>query len=191
MHAGPRAVAAPTRTALGRLGYTLLTGNSADPVEPDLRIVDERELADAPLAKAEPKMPIVLLTAPASAPASTDSRIVGQLARPASLTPLYNLLPRVPTELSARWISFEHQSVGAILSLSEHGCLMRTLHSGIERGELLKLQFALPGSELVSLSAECVHEAGVDVGLCFEEPTAIEQRAIGDFVSSTLTSGAV
>ena len=167
-----------------------------------MRIVDERRFDEIPGLDADPETPIVVLTGvrpQSDTDAKRDPRIVGRIARPAGLTPLYGLLqqgleltprrfPRVSTRLPARWIRSDKLAIGAILSLSERGCLLRTAEASIERGTRMQLQFALPGAGLLSMSANCVHGSGGNIGLCFHRPPSSMRSAIGGFVSELLAA---
>jgi hypothetical protein len=206
VHANSRAMTSPTRGALGRLGYELVRADGerfhdSDPA-PDMRIVDERLFDEIPSIEAEPSMPLVVLTGVrplTDVSPQREPRIVGRIARPAGLTPLYGLLqqtledtprrvPRVPTRLPARWVRCEKLSIGAILSLSERGCLLRTTEDAIEQGMRMQLQFALPGAGLLSMNARCIHGSGSDIGLSFHEPASSMRNAISGFVSELLSA---
>jgi hypothetical protein len=191
----------PTRSALRRLGYEFIRPEKAKTeINPELRVVDERQIDEIPTVDAEPNMPIVMLTGVrplTNTDRDADPRIIGRIARPAALTPLYGLLqqalestprrvPRVPTRLPARWIRQDHLATGAIVSLSEHGCLLSTGEEQRLAGARMEIQFALPGAGLLSMAAQCVHQRGSDMGLCFQEPSSSIRRAIGGFVSELL-----
>jgi hypothetical protein len=205
VHADSHAMTTPTRAALVQLGYDLRDVDPSihgSPAEPDLRIVDERRIDEIPAVEDDKHTPIVLLTGvrPITlADRQRDPRIVGRIARPAGLTPLYGLLqqgleptprrvPRVETRLPARWIRSERLTIGSITSLSERGCLLRTAQQRLERGARMQVQFALPGAGLLSLAADCVHGTNNDVGLCFHEPAASIRNAIGGFVNDLLAA---
>ena len=194
-------MATPTRSALRRLGYEFIRPEKArGDFRPELRLVDERRLDELPDIDTEPSTPIVVLTgarALRDAQHDADPRIIGRIARPAALTPLYALLqqglestprsvPRVPTHLPARWVRQDQHAIGAILSLSEGGCLLRTREDTITDGAGMQLQFALPGAGLISMAARCVHQRGADIGLSFQEPSSSIRRTIGGFVANLL-----
>ncbi len=203
-HIGPRAFAARTREALDRLGYKLIPAfsSSLEDVEawrPALRIVDERQFDTVPNTGESAARPIILLTG-ARPIGIDDDRIVGRLERPASLGHVYALIqrcvessprsaPRVTTALSARVIREDQRSVGSVLSLSEGGCLFRG-SSRLERGQQMNLQFALPGSGLLTTRAVCVHFAGEEAGLAFREADGELRRSIGHYVQGQLIGSA-
>jgi hypothetical protein len=56
------------------------------------------------------------------------------------------------------------RSIGAVLSLSEGGCLLRT-GERLRRGSKVDLQFALPEYGLVATKAECRYVRKGDAGI--------------------------
>ncbi len=203
-HVGPRAFAPRTREALARLGYKVIPAFSStlDEVEawrPALRIVDERQFDTVPAQGDAGDVPIILLTG-ARPLTLEDTRLVGRLRRPATLSSLYPLIqrclerhprcaPRVATTLSARVIRADQRTVGSVLSLSEGGCLFRGSEP-IERGQQMNLQFALPESGLLTTRAMCVHFAGAEAGLAFQEADGELRRSIGHYVQGRLIESA-
>lgn len=205
VHAGARALLASTRSALTQLGYQLVAVDSEpgdDSSRPSLRIVDERNLSQVPAYHNEPGTPIVLLMGLRSRTPvnrSDDPRIIGRVTQPAALTPLYGLLqagleeyprrvPRVTTRLPARWSRRSRSSTGAVVSLSEGGCLLRTSEKGIGVGTQVELDFSLPAAGQLSLAALCIHGRGADLGLRFRDAPCDARQAIGGFVSDALAA---
>ena len=93
--------------------------------------------------------------------------------------------PRVRTQLSARCIKADRRSIGAVLSLSEGGCLLRTGES-LRKGTSIDLQFALPSYGLVSTPAQCRYVRKGDAGLEFSEPAPDIRHSIAHFVTARL-----
>jgi len=203
-YVGPRSFAPETRAALIGLGYPLTSGialgrfDDAE-VRPRLRLVDERQYERMPDFDADPDTPMVLLTG-VRAREIEDARIVGRIGRPAQLRELYPILqrtlehtprsaPRVRTQLAARCIRADHRWVGSVVSLSEGGCLFRSSEP-VARGARMNLQFALPGAEVVTARAICVHWREGEAGLAFSDTSEHLQSAIGGFVAHRLARGA-
>lgn len=199
-HTGPRAISRQTRRALEALGYSIIpsangTASSRDVPKPALRLIDERQLASAPNANEDPNTPIVLLTS--SRPRDCeDRRIVDRIQRPAQLRDLFcsfqsaleihpRRVPRVATQLPARGIRSDHRWPGAIVSLSEGGCLIRTSEQ-FGHGAQMDLQFALPEQGIVSAQAECLYRRENELGLVFSETSERNRRVIDDFVATRL-----
>ncbi len=97
--------------------------------------------------------------------------------------------PRVPTRLSARCIRSERRSIGAVLSLSEGGCLLRTSES-LRKGVSLGVQFALPDYGLVSTRAVCRYTRMGDAGLAFTDPGPDVRHTIAHYITMQLASEA-
>jgi len=201
-HARPEAFVDKTRLILGRLGYHIVSPEDFDRMRatsagagrsPDLLIVDERRLADLPAAS---RTPIILLTGRHGVRADGDPRVVGAVKRPAGLHDLYRLAqqvfeetprttPRVPTHLQARCERDGRSWEGAVLSLSENGCLLRSEQSP-PLGSCFELSFSLPGSGPVALRAEAAYQLVPDLGVVFSGIAARTRQAIGDFVTDTI-----
>lgn len=187
-----RDFAAGVRTALGRLGYELVPARgSVQP--PDARIVAASRLGRL---SAEATAPIILFGGPRSR-GRDDPRVIGVVTPPAALLDLYPLLqsaletnpravPRIPTSLPARSLREGVDTPGAILSLSEKGCLLRSAMS-LPGGGSLHLQFALPDLGVIFTRAEPRHEAGNESGLAFERLPEASRTAIAEFVTRSLT----
>ena len=164
-----------------------------DLARPDVRIVDERQLAEVP-DELEPA-PIVVLSGELGV-TGADSRIVGAVRRPAGMHELYRLIqqvteatprstPRVPTHLPGRCVREGREWHVSILSLSENGCLVRTPEP-VPLGGELTLRFDLPRAEGLEIRAEAGYQLLPDVGIIFHELGSKARRAIHDFVSFTL-----
>ena len=137
MYAPRRALARGAAGALERLGYRLAAiGRGGETEAPDARIAAERELRRIPR---EDRAPLILLEGrfPKRAQRRRDPRLVATLRKPANLVDLYRALqlaleenprraPRAAITLPARCVSGEHDWPGAIVSLSEGGCLVRS-----------------------------------------------------------------
>ena len=103
-----------TRSILARLGYRIVEADAFEDDEdsrPDLRIVDERNLADVDEAD-QPAVPLVVLTGRHGV-TGADPRVAAALQRPAGMHDLYRVAqqlledtprgsPRVATHLRAR-----------------------------------------------------------------------------------------
>ena len=194
------AIAPDVRGALGALGYEFFwsasSGGSAQALEADLWIVDEENVADIPRPSSGSLRPIIVLTAEPGR-SSSDARIVASLARPVSLSALYAVLqralentprraPRVRTDLAARCWHGNRFWTGAVLSLSETGCLFRSLPEPPPEREVT-LVFELPSDQTVSTWASPVGLRGQDVALCFENVRPDSRIAISQHVVARLT----
>ena len=146
-------------TALDRLGYELLPA-SIRAEAPDARFVAAGRLSRLPATAIEP----VVLFGGLRSKDAEDPRVIGLVERPAGLQELYNLLqgaleetpravPRMTASLPARSFREGVDAPGAILSLSEKGCLLRSTVR-LPGDGALKLQFALPGRGLIDTWAE-------------------------------------
>lgn len=187
-----RDFSAGVRTALARLGYELVPARRRAEA-PDARIVAAGHLSRL---SAEATEPIILFGGPRSR-RGDDPRVIGMVMRPAELRGLYPLLqsaleahpravPRIPTALPARSLRGGLDSPGAILSLSERGCLLRSA-SSLPGGGSLHLQFTLPDLGLIYTRAKPRHAAGNESGLAFESLPEISRTAIAEFVTTSLT----
>ncbi len=181
-------------TALERLGYELVSERRSAEA-PDARIVAAGRLSRL---STEATGPIILIGGPRSRHAD-DPRVIGILRRPAELLDLYSLLQsaleehpravlRIPTSLPARSLREGVDTPGAILSLSEKGCLLRSA-SNLPGFGSVHLQFTLPDPGVIFTRADPRHEAGNDSGLAFEGLPAASRAAIAEFVTRSLTQG--
>ena len=133
-HAGREAFTEMSRSILSKLGYALVSpeefqecAESLGRDLPDLRIVDERTLADVDDDDGGPPIPMIVLTGRHGV-TGADPRIAGALKRPAGLHELYRLMqqvledtprsaPRVPTHIPATVIRNGKEWTVAVLSL--------------------------------------------------------------------------
>jgi hypothetical protein len=200
-HVEPEGFAPLTSAMLRRLGYQLVDSekfeaDAESDERPDLRIVDERRLAEVPDA-AEEAVPIVLLTGRFGA-VGADPRVVGAIRRPAALHELYRLVqvvleesprsaPRVDTHLPVRLRRDEREWRGAVLCLSESGCLVRTPER-VLLGDRLQLSFTLPRSGRVEVEGEAAYQLVPDVGVVFHAVPPRVREAIGRYVVEALSS---
>ncbi len=203
-HAAPEAFAPMTRAILAKLGYAILeedefedAAESLDRDRPDLRIVDERQLAEVP---DELDVPILVLCGRHGV-TGADSRIVGAVRRPAGLHEIYRLVqlvledtprtsPRVPTHLPARCVRPERPDRewrAAVLSLSENGCLLRTPEE-LLLGTELQLAIDLPRFGHVTLSADSAYQLVPDTGLVFSALVAADRAALSGYVNDVLAT---
>jgi hypothetical protein len=116
--------------------------------------------------------------------------------RPAALRDLHALLqaaleahprsvPRVRTALPAKAVGRERGWAGAILSLSERGCLLRS-RERLRSRRPLDLWFALPRDGLVHVLAEPRYAEGTCTGLVFRETSPECRAAIARYVAGVL-----
>ncbi len=200
-HAAPRALAPITRLILSKLGYAILTPEEFEPLaraldrpRPDLRIVDERSLGEVPHDES-PAVPIVVLSGRHGV-SGVDPRIVGAVKRPAGLHELYRLLqqvleeaprttPRVATHLQARCMRNGREWQGAVLSLSENGCLLRSPEP-LPLGSRLEVRFQVPRRGVVSLESEVAYQLVPDTGVIFHATAPSDREAIGGYVTEAL-----
>ena len=201
-HSAPEALAPITRVILGKLGYAILTpeefeslAQSMERVRPDLRIVDERNLFEVPEDET-PSVPIIVLTG-RHGTTGVDSRIVGAVQRPAGLHELYRLLqqvledtprttPRVPTHLNAHCSKDGREWNGAVLALSENGCLLRSPEP-LLLGSRIDLSFELPKAGAINLQAEVAYQLVPESGLIFLATLPTDRSAISDFVVNSIS----
>lgn len=200
-HAAPEAFAPLARNILAKLGYRIVDPEDFEAVaaelgveRPDLRLVDERSLADAGDDE-DPPVPIVVLCGRHGV-TGADPRIVGAIRRPAGLHEIYRLVqqvledtprstPRVPTHLAARCQSEGREWRGAVLSLSENGCLLRSSEP-LMLGSRIALGFELPRSGKLELDAEIAYQLVPDMGVVFNATSPSVREAIGAYVASAL-----
>lgn len=199
----PKSLAPRVLEALRALGYTMIELDSdrwsqATRDACGLWLVDDERLDELPDPDAAADRRILLITG-AGRGASADPRIFASTRRPARLGAVYEMIqsalestprsaPRVRTQLSARCILGEQRSIGAVLSLSEGGCLLRS-GERLPRGARLSLQFALPSHGLISTQAECRYARSSDSGLAFSDSSADVRHTIAHYVTSQLASG--
>ena len=200
--ARPEAFVPLARAILGRMGYAILSPEEWQGSEelarrvPELCLVDERRLPELP-RDAFAATPVILLTAKGFA-GSEDRRVVGAIARPAGLHELYRLLQqtleatargclRVPTNLPVRLHGPDREWHGALLSLSENGCLVRT-SDPIDLGAELEIAFELPRVGLIQTRAETAYQLVSETGLVFQATPAASRRAILSFVVENLAA---
>jgi hypothetical protein len=123
--------------------------------------------------------------------------VIGVVRPPVELLDLYPLLqgaleanpravPRIATALPARSLREGVDTPGAILSLSEKGCLLRSA-SRLPGFGPLHLQFMLPDEGPIYTRAEPRHETGNESGLAFERLPETSRAAIAAFVTRSLT----
>jgi hypothetical protein len=202
-HAAPEAFAPLARNILAKLGYRIVDPEDFEAVaaelgveRPDLRLVDERSLADAGDDE-DPPVPIVVLCGRHGV-TGADPRIVGAIRRPAGLHEIYRLVqqvledtprstPRVPTHLAARCQSEGREWRGAVLSLSENGCLLRSSEP-LMLGSRIALGFELPRSGKLELDAEIAYQLVPDMGVVFNATSPSVREAIGAYVASALAA---
>jgi hypothetical protein len=194
----PRSLAPRVLPALQVLGYTLREDTdpiASNPSDSGSWLVDETRLGEIPDAEEAPNARILLISSRRMRQ-HEDARILAQTARPARLSAVYAMIqsaiehkprktPRVRTQLSARCIRADRRSIGAVLSLSEGGCLLRT-SDDLRKGINIDLQFALPEYGLVSTPAKCRYVRKGDAGLEFSEPASDIRYSIAHFVTMQL-----
>jgi len=200
-HAREEAYVPYTRPILAKLGYQILTESEWDALpevfadrRPDLRIVDERRL-DELSDEEDEGIPSIVLTGRHGV-SGVDSRLMGAVRRPAGLHEHYRLIqlsledvprstPRVPTYLPARCRNEDREWRGAVLSLSENGCLLRSPEP-MYLGSEVDIIFELPRNGIVETRAETAYQLVPDLGLVFAATPAAQRHAIASFVEQTL-----
>jgi hypothetical protein len=201
-HASPESFSSVSRSVLARLGYGLFTPEefAASPAAangkiPDLRIVDERSMAEVP-EDGSPSIPIIVLTGRHGV-TGADSRIVGAIRRPAGLHELYRIaqevleeipraVPRIPTHLLARCGRELSEWTGAVLSLSESGCLLRSTEPQM-LGSMMTIEFTLPRSGRLCVEAEVTYQLLPDLGLTFHATSPSDRSAIRSFIERSFS----
>jgi hypothetical protein len=193
-----RAFAHRVPAALERLGYRIVPGGRRRPreaAEPDVVLAGDRELRR--LRPERGARPVILLDGRCEGP--REGRMVAAcVRRPARLVELYGALqrvlerhprsvPRVPTTLPARCIREEHDWPGAIVSLSEGGCLLRATRQPIGR-TTVRVWFPLPETGLLEVTARPLYRRGPHLGLAFEALSEGDRAAIGRYVERTLVA---
>jgi len=203
LHAAPDVFRSADRKILEKLGYAIVSPEefedhyaTLDRPRPDLRIVDERQLADVS-EDGGPAVPIVALTGRHGV-TGADSRIAAALPRPPGMHDVYRVAqqlledtpratPRVPVHLTARCHRDGREWLAVVLSLSENGCLLRTPES-LLLGTRLELSFELPRGGVQRLHAENAYQLVPDFGLIFHATEPPQRKAIRAYVTEALAS---
>jgi hypothetical protein len=190
------------RVILARMGYSIVPAEEWEDLPnddrvrtPDLRIVDERRLDEIPEDGEFSEVPIILLTGRHGV-SGADPRVKGAVARPAGLHEIYRLIqqtiednprstPRVATHLPARCRRGAREWNGAVLSLSENGCLLRSPEP-VNLGSQIELSFDLPRLGTIETRAESTYQLVPDTGLVFQGTPAASREAILHFVEASL-----
>lgn len=198
-HAPPTAFDPMTRPILARLGYAIVDFEDLTedaPCRPDLRIVDERNLADVDEGD-EPAVPLVVLTGRYGV-TGVDPRIAAALRRPVGMHELYRVAqqlledtprgtPRVALHRRARCRRDGREWAATLLSLSENGCLIRSPEP-VPMGVTIGLSFRLPRAGLLSLEAEVAYQLPPDLGLVFNAVASELRGQLADFVERALAA---
>ena len=200
-HAGREAFSERSRSILARLGYLIVSPEDFDACSqslgrdrPDLRIVDERSIAEVP-DETYSTVPIILLTG-SHGVSGVDPRIVGAIARPAGMHELYRIIqevledtprstPRIPVHLKAHCSRDGCEWTGAVLSLSEGGCLLRST-APQNLGVTFTLHFSLPRTGPLLLEAEVTYQLVPDLGLTFQSTSPTDRAAITNFIQRSV-----
>jgi hypothetical protein len=203
LHSAPDVFRSADRQILEKLGYAIVSPedfddhySSIDRPRPDLRIVDERQLADV-FEDGGPTVPIVALTGRHGV-TGADSRIVAAIPRPPGVHDVYRVAqqlledtpratPRVPVHLSARCHRDGKEWLAVVLSLSENGCLLRTPES-LMLGTRLEVCFELPRGGALRLDAENAYQLVPDFGLIFHATAPSHREAIRGYVTDALAT---
>jgi hypothetical protein len=190
------------RVILARMGYPIVPAEEWEDLPrgerertPDLRIVDERQLGEISQDAGLAEVPMILLTGRRGVTGG-DPRIIGAVARPAGLHEIYTLIqqaiedtprstPRVATHLPARCRCGDREWRGALLSLSENGCLLRSPEP-LQLGSQIELSFELPRAGTIQTRAESAYQLLPDTGLIFHRTPAAFREAILRFVEESL-----
>jgi hypothetical protein len=198
--ARPQAYVPMARVILGRIGYAIVSPEEWKQNEalaervPGLCIVEDRQLDELPPSATTP----LLVLCGRGRSQLDDRRVVGVVARPAGLHELYRLFQqalepiargclRAPTNLPVRLRRAGHEWQGALLSLSENGCLVRSPEP-VELGAQLEVAFELPGGGWIETQAEPSYRLQADTGLVFSGTPAASRRAILSFVEELLAA---
>jgi hypothetical protein len=198
-HVPPEAFEPDACRALQGLGYEIVaagapSGGAKRPIRSDLRIVDEASLARIAEDDSEPVPTIILTREPAPLPA--NRQIIASLTVPAPFRDLYLAVqtaleatprsyPRVATALPARCTYEDRACAGVVVSLSEGGCLFRSVDEPL-RERQMNLQFPLSGPGLISARARHVDRRGSDLGLVFQGLASRSRAAISQYVMDRL-----
>jgi PilZ domain len=196
IHAPQRAFGPGTLRGLARLDYEIVSTRRRGDRPPDAIVAAGRELRRLP---ADLRAPIVYLERRGRPRGGVrDLRIVETLRRPASLGDLYRALqlalesnprrvPRVAITLPARCATSDGDWPGAIVSLSEGGCLVRSAHPLASRRRF-RVWFPLPETGLVEVTARPLYERRGHLGLAFLELADATRRAIANTIEGVLES---
>lgn len=195
IHAPQRAFGPGVQRALARLGYTILPARQRGERAPDAIVASGRELRRL---TSDVKVPVVYLERRGAPRGKRDPRIFETLRRPVALGDLYRALqlalepnprsvPRIAITLPARCASGDGDWPGAIVSLSEGGCLVRSAHPLASRRRF-RLWFPLPATGLVEVTARPLYERRGHLGLAFLELADATRRAIADTIEGVLES---
>lgn len=199
--ARPGAYVPLARAILGRMGYAIVTPDEWQESavlrarSPELGVVEDRRFSELPEGDDFAALPLILVTS-RGAPRVSDPRLVGAIPRPAGLHELYRLLQqalepvarsamRVPTNLPVRMRQAGREWRGAVLSLSENGCLVRSPEP-VTLGAEFDVAFELPSAGLIETRAESAYQLVADTGLVFQSTPAASRRAILSFVEQQL-----
>jgi len=196
----PQAFAPRARAALERLGYRIVPavtrGRFADDSwAPDVRLVDECHLAYLPEGSASE--PIIVLCEQRRRQFD-DPRVAGVTRRPVEVGTLYPLLQktleknprqaaRAPARIPARCTHADRRWTGAVLALSETGCLFQS-QSDMTPGLEFNLLFPLPLGRVVSLRARVIGCHGERAGMAFPSLSPPAREAIADYVQRRLST---
>jgi hypothetical protein len=195
----PEALEPNAWRALRSLGYEIVPagasfGTADQPIQPDLRLVDEESFGRIAGEEGTSPPVIILTRQPASPPA--DRRIIASLTRPAPFRELYTAIqqaleptprryPRIITALPARCAHYDRSCAGAVISLSEGGCLFRS-PDALSWERETNLQFPLPRPGLISARAQQVNQRGSDQGFAFRGLPSRSRSAISHYVMDRL-----
>jgi hypothetical protein len=168
-----------------------------DSWEPDLRIVDERHIDRVPPEQYLPRTPIVLLTGETPLGYS-DSRVIGTARRPARLEDLYPLFQkalentprrsaRANTQLPGRCTYDNRRAMGAVISLSEGGCLFHT-KAPMTVDQRILLLFPLPLGTMISTHAQVIGQRNQCVALAFDGVEPPVREAVAQYVEKRLAT---
>ena len=198
----PKSLTRRTRAALNGLGYRIVPAATRgrfddDTWEPDIRLVDEQHLDRLPAETYLPRIPIVVLTGSRPLPCH-DPRVVGSIPRLATLERLYPILQsaledhprgtaRAATQIQARCTHADRRWSGALVSLSQEGCLFRSGEAMAE-GLELNMLFPLPLGRMVSTRARVVSRHGELVGMQFTSQAETIRNAVGEYVEVRLAT---
>jgi hypothetical protein len=198
-HARPDAFAGGTIPILAKLGYQIYLADDLDAEhdEPDLRLVDERRLGEVPEPEMGSAAPILILSGQRGV-TGAHQRVVGSVRRPAGLHDLYRVLqqvfeehprttPRVPVHIRARCRRDGREWDGALISLSENGCLLRSSEE-LPLGAVIDLAFELPRCGSIELRGESSYQLLPDVGLVFSSLAPGPRDLLRRYVSESLAA---
>ena len=100
---------------------------------------------------------------------------------------MYGNPPMLATHLPARCRRGEREWRGAVLSLSENGCLLRTPEP-VKLGSEIEISFDLPRTGTIETKAETAYQLVPDTGLIFHRTSAAFREAILSFVEESLAA---